>query len=429
MPPAPPDPPGNRCSRKRANLAPRRPRRYPRRAMLNTLTQQPADALLALIKLHNTDPRADKIDLGVGVYRTGQGGTPVFGAIKQAERRLVETQDSKAYLGPEGDMPFVTALMPYVFGAADPTLGGRIEGMQTPGGTGSLRLALAMVKRTANGRADAPRVLIGAPTWPNHTQICADLGLEIVSYDHAGPDGTANMDALRSAITSAQPGDAILLHGCCHNPTGIDYTTAQWDEIAGLIAEAKLLPVLDLAYQGLGAGMDEDAYGVRRVIVSVPEALISYSCDKNFGLYRDRCGALFMMMADAAELPLAVSNAYALARATWSQPPDHGAAAARLVMEDAALTAQWLDELGTMRERIRQMRVRLAAAGHIGGIDLTPIGAQQGLFSIIAFTPDHVKAMREKHGIYFAGSGRINVAGLTAANIDQFIAAIADVVR
>jgi aromatic-amino-acid transaminase len=390
--------------------------------MLTNLQQQPADALLALIKLHNADPRADKIDLGVGVYKTGQGGTPVFGAVKEAEKRLVETQDSKAYLGPEGDMGFVEALMPYVFGKDDPTMGGRIEGMQTPGGTGSLRLALAMVKR-----AQVRRVWMGAPSWPNHAQICADLGLELKTFNHATPEGTADIAALRAAIAEAEEGDAFLLHGCCHNPTGIDYTNAHWDEIAGLLAEKKILPVLDLAYQGLGAGMEEDAYGVRRVLVSVPEALIAYSCDKNFGLYRDRTGALYMMTAEAAQLPPVISNAYALARANWSQPPDHGAAAARIVMEDAALTRQWLDELDTMRERMRQVRARLAAAGKVGGVDLTPLGGQNGLFSIIPFTPEQVQAMREKHGIYFAASGRINIAGLTTANIDKFIAAVADV--
>ena len=390
--------------------------------MLTNLAQQPADALLALIKLHNNDPRADKIDLGVGVYKTGQGDTPVFGAIKAAEKRLVETQHSKAYLGPEGDMAFVEALMPYVFGKNDPGMGGRIEGMQTPGGTGSLRLALALVKR-----AQVKRVWMGVPSWPNHAQICADLGLELKTFSHATGEGTANMEALRAAIAEAEEGDAFLLHGCCHNPTGIDYSNADWDEIAGLLAENKLLPVLDLAYQGLGQGMEEDAYGVRRVLVSVPEAIVAYSCDKNFGLYRDRTGALYVMMAEAAQLPAAMSNAHALARANWSQPPDHGAAAVRLVLEDAELTAQWLDELDTMRERMRQVRARLAAAGRTGGVDLTPIGGQNGLFSIIPFTPEQVAAMREKHGIYFAGSGRINVAGLTMGNIDQFIAAVASV--
>jgi aromatic-amino-acid transaminase len=390
--------------------------------MLTNLQQQPADALLALIKLHNADPRADKIDLGVGVYKTGQGDTPVFGAVKAAERKLVETQDSKAYLGPEGDMGFVAALMPHVFGKDDPSMGGRIEGMQTPGGTGSLRLALALVKR-----AQVKRVWMGVPSWPNHAQICADLGLELKTFNHATADGTADIEALRAAVAEADEGDAFLLHGCCHNPTGIDYTTAHWDEIAGLLAAKKILPLLDLAYQGLGTGMDEDAYGVRRVLVSVPEALIAYSCDKNFGLYRDRTGALYMMVAEASQLPAVVSNGHALARANWSQPPDHGAAAARIVLEDEALTAQWLDELDTMRERMRQVRARLAAAGKVGGVDLTPLGGQNGLFSIIPFTPEQVQAMREKHGIYFAASGRINIAGLTMGNIDQFIAAVADV--
>ncbi|MCB2060665.1 MAG: amino acid aminotransferase [Novosphingobium sp.] len=390
--------------------------------MLDNLEQQPADALLALIKLHNADPRADKIDLGVGVYRTGQGETPVFGAIKAAEKKLVETQDSKAYLGPEGDMGFVEALMPYVFGKDAPSMGGRIEGMQTPGGTGSLRLAFAMAKR-----AGIRCMWMGNPTWPNHPQICKDLGIEMKTFSHATPDGVADMDGIRGAIAEAEPGDAILLHGCCHNPTGIDYSSAQWDEIAPLLAEAKLLPIIDLAYQGLGHGMEEDAYGVRRVAVSVPELLVTQSCDKNFGLYRDRTGALYVMTAEPDQLPAVMSNAHALARANWSQPPDHGAAAVRLVLEDEKLTAQWLDELDQMRERMRQVRAKLGAAGKTGGVDLTPLGGQNGLFSIIPFTPEQVQAMREKHGIYFAGSGRINVAGLTAGNIDQFIEAVADV--
>jgi aromatic-amino-acid transaminase len=394
--------------------------------MLTNLIQQPADALLALIKMHNDDPRASKIDLGVGVYKTGQGDTPVFGAIKAAEKRLLETQDSKAYLGPEGDMGFVEALMPYVFGplvsGPNPTMNGRIEGMQTPGGTGSLRLALAMVKK-----AQVAQVWMGVPSWPNHAQICADLGLPMRTFDHDDPDGTANMPALRTAIAEADEGDAFLLHGCCHNPTGIDYTNDDWDEIAALIAGKKILPVLDLAYQGLGSGMEEDAYGVRRVLAAVPEAIIAYSCDKNFGLYRDRTGALYVMVAEPAQLKAAMSNGHALARANWSQPPDHGAAAVRIVLEDAGLTAQWLNELDMMRDRMRQVRAHLGAAGKVGGVDLSPIAIQHGLFSIIPFTPEQVQAMRTKHGVYFAGSGRINVAGLTMGNIEQFIAAVADV--
>ncbi len=390
--------------------------------MLSDLDQQPADALLALIKLHAADPRSDKIDLGVGVYRTGQGATPVFGAIKAAEQKLVDTQDSKAYLGPEGDMGFVHALMPYVFGQADPTKAGRIEGMQVPGGTGAVRLAVALAVRSG-----VKQVWMGTPSWPNHAQIFADLALELRPFAHSTSAGAVDMDALRFAIAQAGPGDAILLHGCCHNPTGIDYLPEHWDEIAGLIAQADLLPILDLAYQGLGAGMEEDAYGVRRVMGAVPEALVAYSCDKNFGLYRDRVGALYIMMAEAGQLPTALSNGNALARANWSMPPDHGAAAVRLVLEDPALTAQWSDELDTMRARMAQVRARLAVAGHAGSVDLAPLGRQHGLFSIVPLKPEQIMAMREKHGVYMASSGRINIAGLTAANIDQFIAAVAEV--
>ena len=387
--------------------------------MLDTLTQQPPDALLALIKLHNADPRPGKIDLGVGVYRTGQGDTPVFGAIKVAEKRLLETQDSKSYLGPEGDMGFVHALMPYIFGGDDPANGGRIEGMQTPGGTGGVRLALGLAKK-----AGVARVWMGTPSWPNHAQILADLGLELKPFAHSGTDGAIDMDALRAAIAGAETGDAILLHGCCHNPTGIDYAPTQWDEIAALLAQKALLPVLDLAYQGLGQGMAEDAYGVRTVLATVREALVAYSCDKNLGLYRDRVGALYIMTAEAGQMNAALSNANALARANWSMPPDHGAAAVRIVLEDAAMTAQWLDELETMRTRMRQVRARLAAFGTVGTIDLRPVGSQNGLFSVLKLSSEQILRLRSDHGIYMAGSGRINIAGLTMGNIDAFVAAL-----
>jgi aromatic-amino-acid transaminase len=388
--------------------------------MLDRLEQQPPDALLALIKLHDADPRADKIDLGVGVYRTGQGATPVFGAIKAAEQQLVDEQESKAYLGPEGDMGFVHALMPYIFGSGS-THGGRIEGMQSPGGTGAVRLALALAKR-----AGATRVLMGTPSWPNHAQIVKDLGLELGTFAHATHEGAADFAALEEALASAGEGDVVLLHGCCHNPTGIDYTPEQWNEIAALLADGSVLPVVDLAYQGLGEGMDEDAYGVRAVVEAVPEALIAQSCDKNFGLYRDRVGALYVLAKDAAELGRILSNGHALARAAWSMPPDHGAAAVRLVLSDPKLTDEWLDELAQMRARIRQVRATLARAGKVGKVDLAPLGRQNGMFATLALTKDQIEALRKDHGIYMAGSGRINVAGLTMDNIAKFTSALAE---
>ncbi|QSB44767.1 aspartate/tyrosine/aromatic aminotransferase [Tsuneonella flava] len=390
--------------------------------MLDRLQAQSPDALLALIKLYAADPRPDKVDLGVGVYRTGQGDTPVFAAIKAAERKLVDEQDSKAYLGPEGDMGFVEALMPYIFGAEDPSMGGRIQGMQTPGGTGAVRLAVALARA-----AGIRRVFMGTPSWPNHAQILADLPLDMVAFDHDNDDGTANVDAALAAIGNAEEGDAILLHGCCHNPTGIDYTPEQWDAIAAALATSKALPIIDVAYQGLGHGMEEDAYGLRKVLASVPEALIAYSCDKNFGLYRDRVGAFYVMAKEPGQLDAIMSNAASLARANWSMPPDHGGAAVRLILTDPALTTMWLDELDTMRARMRQVRDRLAAAGTAGAADMTPLGIQNGLFSMLPLSKDQIVTLRSEHAIYMAGSGRINVAGLTMGNIDKFIDAVAAV--
>lgn len=391
--------------------------------MLNRLEAQSPDALLALIKLHAADERPDKVDLGVGVYRTGEGDTPVFAAIKQAEKVLVETQDSKSYLGPEGDMGFVNALMPYIFGK-DATMGGRIAGMQTPGGTGAVRLALALAQKSGMARLH-----MGTPSWPNHKQIIDDLGLELVAFDHAKTDGTANLEAVLEAIRTSQPGDGILLHGCCHNPTGIDYSLEDWAAIGDAIAEKGIFPIIDTAYQGLGDGLDEDAAGLRSVLGKVSEAFIAYSCDKNFGMYRDRVGAFYIMAGEGETevLETAFSNANALARASWSMPPDHGAAAIRLILRDPKMTQVWLDELAEMRSRMRQVRDRLAAAGVAGSVDLAPLGKQNGLFSVLPVSKDQVVQLREEHGIYMAGSGRINIAGLTMGNIDKFIAAIADV--
>ncbi|MEO0589384.1 MAG: aromatic amino acid transaminase [Pseudomonadota bacterium] len=391
--------------------------------MLNRLEAQSPDALLALIKLHAADERHDKVDLGVGVYRTGQGATPVFAAIKQAEQALVDTQGSKSYLGPEGDMGFVNALMPYIFGD-DATMGGRISGMQTPGGTGAVRLALALAQK-----AGMNRLHMGTPSWPNHKQIIDDLDLELAPFDHANPDGTANLEAVLTAIRTSQPGDGVLLHGCCHNPTGIDYSLDDWAAIGDAIAETGIFPIIDTAYQGLGEGLEEDAAGLRSLLAKVPEAFIAYSCDKNFGMYRDRVGAFYIMAGagEAEVLETAFSNANALARACWSMPPDHGASAVRLILRDPQMTQVWIDELDQMRARMRQVRERLAAAGTVGRVDMTPLGTQNGLFSVLPVTKEQVVQLREEHGIYMAGSGRINVAGLTMDNIDKFLTAIAEV--
>lgn len=390
--------------------------------MLEQLQPQSPDALLALIKMHDADPREDKIDLGVGVYRTNTGATPVFAAIKAAEAKLVDTQDSKAYLGPEGDMGFVHALMPWIFGS-NAAMGGRLEGMQTPGGTGAVRLAAALATK-----AGAKRVHMGTPSWPNHKQIFDDLGLETAGFPHATAEGMADLDAMLGAIRSTSASDVVLLHGCCHNPTGIDYSSEQWDEIAGVLANSPALPILDLAYHGLGHGMEEDTAGIRKVLAAVPQALVAYSCDKNFGLYRDRVGALYFLSAEREQVDTIASNANALARAAWSMPPDHGAAAVRLVLRDKDLTEEWQAELADMRQRMRRVRDRLAAADNtVPGLNLAAIGQGNGLFAMLPLDKDQIEALRRDHGIYMAGSGRINVAGLTESNTPKFIAALADV--
>lgn len=390
--------------------------------MLERLQPQPADALLALIKHHEADPRADKIDLGVGVYRTDEGATPVFAAIKEAERRLLETQDSKAYLGPEGDMGFVNALMPWVFGAGH-GLDDRLIGMQTPGGTGAVRLAAALA-----AKAGAKRVHLGIPSWPNHQQIFDDLGLETVPFDHATPAGEANIAGVLDAIARAGPDCCVLLHACCHNPTGIEYSAAEWRQIAAALADSPALPIIDLAYHGLGSDMEEDAAGLRGVVAAVPQAMVAYSCDKNFGLYRDRVGALYGLVRDPAHTETLRSNANALARAAWSMPPDHGAAAVRIVLENQGLTDEWQAELAAMRARMRQMRNLLAAAdADVPGLNLAAVGRGQGLFAMLPLAAEQIETLRRTHGVYMAGSGRINVAGLTAENTPRFVAALADV--
>ena len=390
--------------------------------MLDQLQAQAPDALLALIKMHAADPREDKIDLGVGVYRTNEGATPVFRAIKQAEQKLLDTQDSKSYLGPEGDSGFVRALMPYIFGD-NPAVTSRIEGMQTPGGTGAVRLAVALA-----AKAGAKRIHMGVPSWPNHAQILDDVGVETATFNHSRTDGTADLDAVLGAIRAAGAQEAVLLHGCCHNPTGVDYTAEQWTAIADAFAESGALPILDIAYQGLGHGMEEDVEGVRIVLARVPEALIAYSCDKNFGLYRDRVGAFYMMAREKDQLAAIASNANSLARANWSMPPDHGGAAVRTLLEDEGMTRLWLEELDQMRSRMRRVRDRLGAADNeVPGLGLAALAEQNGLFAMLPLTKDQIVKLREDHGIYMAGSGRINVAGLHAGNTEKFIAALGEV--
>ncbi len=384
--------------------------------MFQTLQPQPADGLLTLIGLFRDDPRNSKIDLGVGTYRNAAGITPVMEAVKAAERILLDGQQTKAYLGPEGDQRFVDLLRPIVLGAADAPAG-RLVGVQTPGGGGALRLGGELIIAARPGA----KVWLGTPTWPNHRPVLEAAGLTVVEYRYFDP-ATQSLcfDDMHAALSAADPGDVILLHGCCHNPTGAELDRGQWDIVAQLLAERGLMPFIDLAYQGLGGGLEGDAYGTRRVLAAVEEALVAYSCDKNFGLYRERTGALFALARDADAASVVFGNLLSLARVNWSMPPDHGAAAVRIVLDSPELSQTWRAELEGMCGRINAVRNALAAADG----RLAFLSRQRGMFSQLPITPETVATLRRDHGIYMAGSGRINLAGLQIADAGIFVDAL-----
>lgn len=385
----------------------------PARSLFQGLKPQQPDVLLSLIALYRQDPRPQKIDLGVGVYRDAAGDTPVFGAVKAAEAVLLETQPTKSYLGPEGDLRFLELIVPVIFGqgAASQDL----FGVQTPGGTGALRLAAEL----ANAGTPGARIWLGTPSWPIHAPIFAQAGLSVATYRYFDPKTQAVcFDEMMTALSGVEPGDVVLLHGCCHNPAGADLTLDQWRGVADLLAKRGAVPLIDLAYQGLGAGLDEDTAGLRLVLDTVDTALVAYSFDKNFGLYRERTGALFVRARGHADLVR--SNILQLARCNWSMPPDHGAAVVRVVLEDAGLTAQWRAELDGMRQRLVSVRHALAEADP----RLEPLRDQHGLFSLLSLTPAQVETMRRDHAVYMAGSGRINLAGLTADTVQPFVQAL-----
>ena len=382
------------------------------------LKEQPADVLLALIGAYRADRRRTKIDVGVGVYRDENGRTPVFEAIKVAERRLVDEQDTKSYLGPEGDVRFCDLLGALALDA--PGFGHRLCSLQTPGGTGALRLAAELI---AAGRPRA-RVLVGAPTWANHVPILAAAKLEVQTYPYFDvATQTVRFDRMMEAFETADRGNVVLLHGCCHNPLGADLDTDQWRAVAEVLARRGLVPLIDLAYHGLGDGLDRDVAGVRSVLAKVDQALLAYSCDKNFGLYRERTGALFVLAADARQSDVVLSNLLSLARANWSMPPDHGAALVRIVLDDPELTRSWRRELEAMRLRVEHVRRQLAELDPF----FAPVARQKGMFSTLPLTGDQIRALRGRHGVYMASSGRINVAGLTAATAPALAAAVAAV--
>jgi len=373
------------------------------------------DSLLALIALCDADPRPDKIDVGVGVFRDSAGNTPILKVIKAAEQRLLDTQKTKSYLGSAGDKRFAQLLRPILLGkhAGDE----RILGVQTPGGCGALRLGFELIA-TANPEA---RVFLGTPTWPNHPPIIRAVGLEAVEYPYYERGQAAvRFEDMLEAIGSGEPGDVALIHGCCHNPTGADLNEEQWRRVRDLVLERELIPLVDIAYQGFGRGLEEDAYGVHLMLESCDEVIVAQSCDKNFSVYRDRVGSLWIKSGSRETSEKAMGHVFQRAREMWSMPPDHGAAAVHIVLEDPELHEHWLVELAGMRDRINAVRQRIAAADP----RLAFIGRQFGMFSMLPLSKEQVLRLREEDAIYMAESGRFNVVGMGDGQIDRFIAAV-----
>jgi aspartate/tyrosine/aromatic aminotransferase len=381
-----------------------------------------ADAILGLITEHRNDPRPEKVDLGVGVFRTAEGETPVLEVVKKAEQRLVDTQESKAYIGTAGDPNFNAAMQALTFGdSVDPE---RISTIQAPGGSGSLRVAASLILRA---RPDA-KVWVSDPTWANHIPLLGGAGVNLEAYPYYDTGNHVILiDQMLDALRKLPAGDLVLLHGCCHNPSGLDPSEEEWQAIADVIAERELVPFVDMAYQGFAHSLDDDAYVIRHLAGRVPEMIVSNSCSKNFGLYRDRVGSLSVLAADKAMRDIVHSQVNNVVRTIYSVPPDHGAVVVSTILNDTELKAAWRVELAEMRGRLREMRVLLndALREKAPEHDFSHLVRARGMFCFLGVSEDQVNRLKKEYGVYMVGSSRINTAGITAKNVNYLADAIA----
>jgi aromatic-amino-acid transaminase len=392
--------------------------------MFETLKAQPADKILALMQMYKDDPRDTKIDLGVGVYKDATGLTPVMRAVKTAEHQLWESQNSKSYTGLAGDPAFGDAMIDLVLGDAVPRA--NIAAAATPGGTGAVRQAFELIQMA---RPDA-KVFVSDPTWPNHLSMLKYLDMPVVPYRYFDDETRGvDFDGMMADLKTAQKGDVILLHGCCHNPTGANLNPSQWDDVIKVLQDTGATPMIDIAYQGFGDGLDTDAAATRKISASVPESLIAASCSKNFGIYRERTGILMAVSSDASAQKLNQGTLAFLNRQNFSFPPDHGARIVTMILNDATLRADWTAELEEIRNGMLGLRSQLAGElQRLSGSDRFGFLAQhRGMFSRLGTTPEMVEKLRDDHGIYMVGDSRMNIAGLNAETVPILAKAIIDV--
>jgi aspartate/tyrosine/aromatic aminotransferase len=393
--------------------------------LFEDLKPLPADAILKLIAEYKNDPRKEKVDLGVGVFRDEEGNTPVLTSVKKAEQRIVEEQESKSYFGSGGDPVCNLALQSLTFGR-DLAQDKRITTLHTPGGSGALRIAAGLILRA---RQDVD-VWVSEPTWNNHIPLLGGAGLSLKPYPYYDTSNhRIEFTQMMEVLNAIPAGDILLLHGCCHNPTGMDLSQNQWREVASVVAERGLLPFIDMAYQGFAAGIEEDNFAVRLMLENVPEMLVASSCSKNFGLYRDRIGSLSMVGRDAAATAILQSQALQIVRTIYSVPPDHGSAIVSRILNDDALRGEWIAEVDGMRERLKAMRSLLVSALHRAAPDrdFSHLERANGLFSYLGVDEQQVQRLIKEFGVYLVSSSRINVAGVTPANVDYLADSIAAV--
>lgn len=389
--------------------------------MFETLKEQPADKILALVQMYRDDPRETKVDLGVGVYKDATGLTPIMRAVKSAEYKLWEVQDTKVYTGLAGDPAFADAMVDLVLGTAVPR--GHVAAAATPGGTGAVRQAFELIQMA---RPEA-RVFVSDPTWPNHLSILSYLDIDAVPYRYFDNETRGvDFDGLIADLKTAKEGDVVLLHGCCHNPTGANLNAAEWDAVIEVLLATGATPMVDIAYQGFGDGLEEDAAATRKIAAAVPECLIAASCSKNFGIYRERTGILMAISANGSAQPLNQGTLAFLNRQNFSFPPDHGARLVTMILTDDALRADWQAELEDVRQSMLGLRSQLAGElQRLSGSDRFGFLAQhRGMFSRLGTTPEMVEKLRLDYGIYMVGDSRMNIAGLNAQTVPILAKAI-----
>lgn len=389
--------------------------------MFDRLKEQPADKILSLMSAFRADPRAQKIDLGVGVYKDATGNTPVMRAVREAERRLVEAQTTKSYTALAGDPAFADAMIALVLGDAVPR--GNVAAIATPGGTGAVRQAFELVRMASPGA----KVWASDPTWPNHLSIIRHLGIALESYRYFDEETRGlDIEGMLADLGRVAAGDVVLLHGCCHNPTGVNPTDSDWARIIEVLKARGALPMIDLAYQGFGDGLTEDAAATRAVAAAFPECLIAASCSKNFGIYRERTGILMAVTQDAGRRDVVQGNLAYLNRQNYSFPPDHGARVVMTILTDPELRADWEAELEEIRAGMLGLRAQLAdeLKRLTNSERFEFIRSHRGMFSRLGASPEQVAEMREKHGIYMVGDSRINIAGLNRETVPILARAI-----